>query len=106
MLRCRLDVEALFDVPPDAFRPRPKVNSSVVRLAPLGSRGFDIADPDLFGRLVARAFSQRRKTLHNALKDTVSDADLEAAGIDPALRAEAVPVADWVRLANDLARHR
>jgi len=103
MLGCRVRVESLFDVPPSAFTPPPRVSSSVVRLDPLGADGYRITDSGLLGRLVAKAFSQRRKTLHNALGGDVGDEQLEEAGIDPRLRAEAVPVADWVRLANSLA---
>lgn len=54
--------ERLFDLPPGAFFPPPKVWSSLVRLTPLGVPD----DPELF-RLVEAAFGQRRKTLKNAL---------------------------------------
>ena len=56
-----------------------------------------------FGTLVTQAFSQRRKTLRNTLKGRVTDVQFEAAGINPAARAEEIDVARFVALANLLA---
>jgi 16S rRNA (adenine1518-N6/adenine1519-N6)-dimethyltransferase len=103
MLGCRLDVQPLFDVPPDAFDPPPEVNSAVVRLDPLPPGTFRIDDESGLSSLVARAFSQRRKTLRNALREVAAGADFETVGIDAGLRPEQVPVADYIRLANHLA---
>ncbi|HQW82264.1 MAG TPA: 16S rRNA (adenine(1518)-N(6)/adenine(1519)-N(6))-dimethyltransferase, partial [Pseudomonadota bacterium] len=50
-------------------------------------------------RLVRHGFSQRRKTLRNALDEVATVAQMEAVGIDPGARAEAIAVADWMRLA-------
>ena len=103
MLQAAFAIERLFVVPPGAFRPAPRVDSAVARLVPLRERAPAIADPALFGRVVAAAFAQRRKTLRNALA-SVCDADaLRAAGIDPGARGETLSVADFVRLANALA---
>jgi 16S rRNA (adenine1518-N6/adenine1519-N6)-dimethyltransferase len=102
MLGCHFDIEALFDVDPLAFEPPPEVISSVVRLTPLPAGTFDIRDEKALSALVARAFSQRRKTIRNALKDVADVAALEAAGIDPRLRPEAVAIAAYVKLANTL----
>jgi 16S rRNA (adenine1518-N6/adenine1519-N6)-dimethyltransferase len=104
MLRCFLGVEALFDVPPDAFDPPPEVQSAVVRLDPLPPGTFDIDNEAALSALVAKAFMQRRKTLRNALRDIVQAEDFEAVGIDPGLRPEQVPVGDYVRLGNYLER--
>jgi len=87
-------------VPPGAFNPVPKVDSAVVRLVPLGARKPALADPALFARIVAAAFSQRRKTLRNALAAICSADMLAAAGIDPGARGETLGVADFARLAN------
>ncbi|MEJ2298539.1 MAG: 16S rRNA (adenine(1518)-N(6)/adenine(1519)-N(6))-dimethyltransferase RsmA, partial [Woeseiaceae bacterium] len=103
MLGCHLDVQPLFDVPPAAFEPPPAVNSAVVRLDPLPPGSFHIDDQQGLSSLVARAFSQRRKTLRNALRDVADAEDFEAVGIDAGLRPEQVPVAGFVRLANHLA---
>ncbi len=100
MLQAVCDVTALFLVPPSAFRPPPKVDSAVVRLRPRPHS--EISNPALFANVVRHAFSQRRKTLHNALGEVCSDADLRACGIDPGARAERVAVTDYVALANHL----
>jgi 16S rRNA (adenine1518-N6/adenine1519-N6)-dimethyltransferase len=102
MLGCHFNIEALFDVDPLAFEPPPEVMSSVVRLTPLPAGTYDIRDEKALSALVARAFSQRRKTIRNALKDVADVAALEAAGIDPGLRPEAVAIAAYVKLANTL----
>jgi 16S rRNA (adenine1518-N6/adenine1519-N6)-dimethyltransferase len=103
MLGCHLEIEALFDVDRQAFDPPPEVTSSVVRLRPLAAGTYRIADERLLAHVVAAAFSQRRKTLRNALKGIAGEGDYAAAGIDPGLRAEAIPVPGWVALANHLA---
>ena len=102
MLGCHMEVQPLFDVPPEAFSPPPKVNSSVVALRPLPDTAFRISDPDGFSRLVAKAFSQRRKTVRNALKGLADLEQLTEAGIDPTDRPERIPVENWVALANSL----
>jgi 16S rRNA (adenine1518-N6/adenine1519-N6)-dimethyltransferase len=104
MLGCHLQVEPLFDVPPEAFDPPPEVNSAVVRLDPLPAGTFQIDNEAALSALVAKAFMQRRKTLRNALRDAVSPGDFEAVGIDPGLRPEQVAIADYIRLGNYLER--
>jgi 16S rRNA (adenine1518-N6/adenine1519-N6)-dimethyltransferase len=104
MLGCHLSVDALFDVGPQCFDPPPAVVSAVVRLVPLGSERPAIDDEQVLGRIVAIAFSQRRKTLRNALKTMVSDAELRSLGIDPGDRPESIPVSDYVALANYVSR--
>jgi 16S rRNA (adenine1518-N6/adenine1519-N6)-dimethyltransferase len=54
--------------------------------------------------IVATAFSQRRKTLRNALKSVATEAELRELGIDPGARPETLPVADYVELASYLAQ--
>ena len=102
MLQARFRIERLFAVPPGAFRPAPKVESAVARLAPLGAARAPIADEALFAQLVAAAFGQRRKTLRNALQQWATPGDLERAGVDPGARGETLAVIDFVRLANTL----
>lgn len=105
MLGCYLNVEPLFDVPPSAFTPPPKVDSAVVRLTPRNDAHNLPDDPALLKQLVTQAFSQRRKTLRNALKALAPAAALEAVGIDPGTRAEQLPIAAWVALADSLSAH-
>jgi len=102
MLQARFAVDRLLVVPPGAFRPAPKVESAVARLVPLGGARPQIDDEALFGRVVAAAFGQRRKTLRNALKTLAGEADFERVGIAPGARGETLAVADFVRLANAL----
>lgn len=104
MLGCHMSVEALFDVGPLCFDPPPAVMSAVVRLAPLGSERPAIDDERVLGRVVATAFSQRRKTLRNALKSILSSAELESLGINTGDRPESLPIADYVALANYVSR--
>ena len=102
MLGCHFQIDALFDVDKEAFDPPPKVTSAVVRLAPLPAGTYAINDEERLSRLVATAFSQRRKTIRNSLSKVVVESQLVDAGIDPGLRAEAISIADYVRLANTL----
>jgi 16S rRNA (adenine1518-N6/adenine1519-N6)-dimethyltransferase len=103
MLQAYCQVIALFDVPPGAFRPPPKVDSAVVRMIPHAPDKIGIVDHALFARVVRDAFGQRRKTLRNALSQVCDGAAIEAAGLRPDARAEQIEVADFVRLANALA---
>ncbi|NUO75766.1 MAG: 16S rRNA (adenine(1518)-N(6)/adenine(1519)-N(6))-dimethyltransferase RsmA [Lysobacter sp.] len=102
MLQAYCHVTALFDVPPAAFRPPPKVDSAVVRLVPRAPADIGIDDHARFARVVRDAFGQRRKTLRNALSQVCDAAAIEAAGVRPDARAEQIEVADFVRLANSL----
>jgi 16S rRNA (adenine1518-N6/adenine1519-N6)-dimethyltransferase len=103
MLQAYCQVIALFDVPPGAFRPPPKVDSAVVRMIPHAPDKIGIVDHALFARVVRDAFGQRRKTLRNALSQVCDGAAIEAAGLRPDARAEQIEVADFVALANSLA---
>ena len=96
---CR--AELCFPVAPEAFRPPPKVESAMVRLTPDSSHRID--EPESFEQLVRKAFSQRRKTIANALRGLAQREEIVAAGIDPGLRAEQIPVEDYVRLSRILS---
>lgn len=102
MLGCYFDIEALFDVDRLAFDPPPEITSAIVRLRPLEPGTYDVQDAAKLSRLVATAFSQRRKTVRNALRKVADEALLESVGIDPSLRPEAISIAQYVRLANTL----
>ena len=103
MLQYRFRMGRIFDVPPGAFRPAPKVMSAIVRMVPLPADRPRARDEALFGRLVAAAFGQRRKTLRNTLRDFLDEADYAALDIDPGLRGERLSVADFIRLADRAA---
>jgi len=93
MLQRRFHLEWLLDVPPTAFDPPPKVDSAVVRLIPKAPAEIVTLDEALFSRVVATAFSQRRKTLRNTLGSLVKPEDFTMLGIDAGLRAEALAAA-------------
>jgi len=103
MLQALFRVSRLFAVPAGAFRPAPKVDSAVVRLVPHGSDPFPLPDAGLFARLVASAFSMRRKTLRNSLRGLVDEAGFDAAGIDAGRRPETLSPAEFARLAAIMA---
>lgn len=103
MLQAICEVEPLFVVGPEAFRPPPKVDSAVVRLLPKARDKIGIVDPFLFERLVRDAFGQRRKTLRNAVQAVCSADQIIAAGLRPELRAEQVAVTEFIKLANSLS---
>jgi len=102
MLGCHFEMEALFDVDQSAFDPPPAVTSAIVRLIPLPAGTYDIHDESCLSRLVATAFSQRRKTIRNSLRQVVDEARLRSVGIDPGMRPETVSIAEYVQLANTL----
>jgi 16S rRNA (adenine1518-N6/adenine1519-N6)-dimethyltransferase len=102
----RTEAKILFDVPPSAFVPAPKVTSSVVQLIP---RATPLpCDCSALERVTAAAFGQRRKMLRQSLKSLGGDAAalIEAAGLDPTQRAETVAISGFVALANALAARR
>lgn len=103
MLGCRMEIVALFDVPPTAFSPRPRVESTIVRMRPLAKDTYPVNDAERLSQVVAAAFSQRRKTMRNALKTQATAEDLEAVSIDPGARPEQIAIAEWVALANHLS---
>jgi len=102
MLGCHFEMEALFDVDRSAFDPAPAVTSAIVRLIPLPAGTYDIHDESRLSQLVATAFSQRRKTIRNSLRQVVDEAGLRSVGIDPGMRPETVSIAKYVQLANTL----
>jgi len=104
MLQYRFEMERILEVPATAFDPVPKVESAVIRLTPYSRLPHPARDETAFGKIVAAAFSQRRKTLRNALKGNFGAADFERLGVDAGLRAQDLGVADFVRLADAAGR--
>lgn len=96
----RTDAHMVFDVPPQAFTPPPKVTSTVVHLMPrTNPLACDVAKLE---RITHAAFGQRRKMLRQSLKPVGGEALLNKAGIDPQRRAETLSVEEFVALANCL----
>lgn len=100
MVQYSCSVEPLFDVPPHAFEPQPRVVSALVRLLPQPYMHGRALDYHMLERVVREAFGQRRKTLRNALS-TVLDAELlHDIGIEPSRRAETLQITEFVAIAN------
>ena len=100
MMQYYCQVAHLFDVPPEAFDPPPKVDSAVVRLVPYTQPPVQVDDIRLFERLVTQAFSQRRKTLRNTLKKLLPAETMTDLGVDPSRRAETLSLREFASLAN------
>jgi 16S rRNA (adenine1518-N6/adenine1519-N6)-dimethyltransferase len=103
MLQYRFYMEKLIDVPPQSFRPAPKVDSAVVRMIPIPADKIIVKDEALFAKVVSAAFGQRRKTLRNTLKPLMAESDIESLGIDPQLRAENLGVAEFASITKLLS---
>ncbi len=106
MLQYRFVMLRLFDVPPGAFRPAPKVTSAIVRMVPKPADALTATDESVLGEVVTAAFGQRRKTLRNTLKGLLTEAEIEAVGIDPGLRGEKLTLDQFVALGNHAANRR
>lgn len=98
------------DAPKEVFVPRPKVDSTVIRLDLRKECPVDLIDQKIFFETVKGGFGQRRKTLMNSLtgvrglpKPEIADA-LDAAGIDPKRRAETLSLDEFAAVANEIAR--
>ena len=112
LVEAYLQAQKLFDVPPTAFRPVPKVWSSVVRFKPKGEG--EIKNEELFREIVSAGFRQKRKTLFNNLKNAPEFVYktsgikenpaliLEKLEISPNRRAETLELEEWIKLANFL----
>lgn len=97
MLAPWFDITSLFDVGPGAFHPPPRVWSAVARLVVLAQPRFAV--PDAYSLVVARAFSQRRKTLRSSLRGLVPASAWETCGIDSGARPETLQPRQFAILA-------
>ncbi len=102
MVQSYLKTERLFDVPPNAFLPAPKVWSAIVRL--VARRDLEITNDRLFRQIVSTAFAQKRKTIYNNLKNVAPDLRekfgdvhqlLENCRVAPNRRAETLTIEEW-----------
>jgi 16S rRNA (adenine1518-N6/adenine1519-N6)-dimethyltransferase len=106
MIQAYCRAEPLFRIGPGAFTPAPKVDSAFLRLTPHRPLPVPVLDPSFLSRLVAQAFSLRRKTLRNSLKGLITAEQLSAQELDPGQRAEQLSVETFVRLANAACKSR
>ena len=99
--------EILFDVPAGCFLPQPKVTSAVISLRVRKERPWDIADQDIFFRVVRSSFAMRRKKLSNGLASGFPELGKEGAaqviercGMDSNVRGETLDIAGFAKIAN------
>jgi 16S rRNA (adenine1518-N6/adenine1519-N6)-dimethyltransferase len=104
MLAPLTEIQPLFDVGPGAFQPPPRVWSAVVRIKMRPAPLFPLSPH--YAAVVTAAFTQRRKTLRNALSQMLTRAQIEACGIDPGARPETLSPAAFNTLATALDRAR
>ncbi len=91
--------EILFDVPPEAFDIKPKVNSSFIRLFPKKDLDYDLSIKDNLYKIIDLAFCSKRKNIKNNLKEL--NIDWDKANIDPTKRSEEIPLTDFINLAKE-----
>jgi 16S rRNA (adenine1518-N6/adenine1519-N6)-dimethyltransferase len=106
MLQCRFEMEQLFIVSPQCFRPPPKVESAVVRMIPLKKPLIEASREKLFAEVVSAAFSQRRKTLRNTLRNYLKSDDYLKLEIDSNLRAENLSVRQFAAIAEHVGAEK
>ena len=108
-----LETEKLFEVPPSAFKPAPKVKSAVVRLITRKVEDLDLFDEQLFREIISFAFRQKRKTILNNLRNlppeshlTIDDLEgtLSDCQINPNRRAETLSLDEWKKLTQSISK--
>ena len=107
MMQYYFKVEKKFLVPPQAFKPQPKVDSAIVSFIPYSDLSqqhkITLKDDDSLKLVAKLAFQQRRKTLKNNLKEVIPTTAYAGLDIDPSLRAEMLCMTDFIKLANFVA---
>ena len=105
--------ELLFDVPAHCFLPQPKVTSAVITLRVRKERPWDIADPELFFRVVRASFAMRRKKLSNGLASGFPELGkagaeevIAACGFSGNVRGETLGIPEFAKIANEICRRR
>ncbi len=106
MIQYHCRVSPLIPVPPESFRPAPKVQSAVVRLKPHKTMPWVCDNEVLLSKVVSQCFQQRRKTLRNCLRPLTDSLEIPAEVIDLSRRAEQLEVGEFVRLTNFINNSR
>lgn len=101
MIQYHCEAKVLFEVPPEAFQPAPRVMSAVLRLVPRQPL-VPAKDLSLFAEVVKLAFNQRRKMLQNSLAPLLSAQVLQSLEISPQARPEQITVDSFVRISNSI----
>lgn len=99
MTQTHCQTEHVFDLPPEAFDPVPKVWSSLVRLL-VTPCCMSVTEQQVFADIVRQAFCQRRKQIVNSLRKVIHSEQLEGLGLDPSARAQELSIADYQKIAG------
>lgn len=102
MTQYQCQVIPVMQIGPEAFKPAPKVDSAIVRLIPHREIKNPVKDINALNQVCLAAFNQRRKTIRNSFKKLFTVEQLASLGIDASLRAENLPISDYIKLANFL----
>ena len=100
ILQYYFDTELLFEIPPVAFSPQPKITSAFIRLIRKKRVSPKVIDKDSFEKIVKIAFSQKRKTIKNNFKNILFDKDFLNLEISPKIRAETLTIDQFIKLEN------
>jgi len=106
MIQATSSVEPLIKVFPESFVPAPKVDSGVIRIIPDKSKRCRVQCFNTLTYIVRQAFSQRRKTLRNNLKEVISLNEFDYLEINPQDRPERLSVETYIELGNYIAQRR
>jgi len=106
MLQNRFEMEQMLDVPAEAFNPPPRVQSAIVCMRPRAEPVIPFEQEKLFAELVTAAFSQRRKTLRNTLRNYLTVSNFEQLGIDAGLRAENLSLKQYSAITRQIYENR
>ena len=100
ILQYYFDTELLFELPPGAFSPQPKITSAFIRLIRKKRFSPKVIDKDSFEQIIKIAFSQKRKTIKNNFKNILFDKDFLNLEISPKIRAETLSIDQFIKLEN------
>ena len=100
ILQYYFDAELLFELPPVAFSPQPKITSAFIRLTRKKRVSPKVIDEDSFEQIIKIAFSQKRKTIKNNFKNILFDKDFFNLEISPNIRSEALTIDQFIKLEN------
>ena len=100
MLQYYFDTELLFELPPEAFSPQPKITSAFIRLIRKKRVSLKVIDKDNFEQIIKIAFSQKRKTIKNNFKNILFNKDFLNLEISPKIRAETLTIDQFIKLEN------
>ena len=100
ILQYYFDTELLFEIPPEAFSPQPKITSAFIRLIRKKRVSLKVVDKDSFEKIVKVAFSQKRKTIKNNFKNILFEKDFLNLEISPKIRSETLAIDQFIKLEN------